>query len=114
MASRGLGRSAAARLAAAHAAAGLALGRDDPVAALAALGVADAELALCPDGFDAANVELLRGRALRLAGDLAGACTAALAAVALARELRPGERERLLVQGHRALCPSARTLAWSR
>jgi tetratricopeptide (TPR) repeat protein len=104
MASRGLGRSAAARLAAAHAAAGLALGRDDPVAALAALGVADAELALCPDGFDAANVELLRGRALRLAGDLAGACTAALAAVALARELRPGERERLLVQG---LCDAA-------
>ena len=74
------------------------------MAALAALGVADAELALCPDGFDAANVELLRGRALRLAGDLAGACTAALAAVALARELRPGERERLLVQG---LCDAA-------
>jgi tetratricopeptide (TPR) repeat protein len=104
MTSRGPGRPATARLAAAHAAAGLALRGGDPAAALAALGVADAELALCPDGFDAANVELLRGRALRLAGDLAGACAAALAAVALARGLGPGERERLLVQG---LCDAA-------
>jgi tetratricopeptide (TPR) repeat protein len=104
MTSRGPGRPAAAQLAAAHAAAGLALRGDDPAAALTALGVADAELALCPDGFDAANVELLRGRALRLAGDRDGACAAALAAVALARGLRPGERERLLVQG---LCDAA-------
>lgn len=41
------------RPAAAHAAAGLALEMGDPAAALAALGVAGAELALCPDGFDA-------------------------------------------------------------
>jgi tetratricopeptide (TPR) repeat protein len=98
------GRSAAARLAAAHAAAGLALRWNNPAAALAALGMADAALAVRSDSFDAANVELLHGRALRLAGDLAGACACAREAVALARGLRPGERERLLVQ---ALCDGA-------
>lgn len=104
MVSRRPGRSAAARLTAAHAAAGLAVERNDPAAALAALGVADAVLGVHLDSFDAANVELLRGRALRLAGDLDGACASALAAVALARELCPGERERSLVQ---ALCDAA-------
>jgi tetratricopeptide (TPR) repeat protein len=96
--------AAAGRLAAAYSAAVGALASSDPDAALAALVEADAALVECPDEFDRTNVELLRGRAYRLAGDLGAACRSAARAVELARRLPSGERERPLVQ---ALCDAA-------
>jgi tetratricopeptide (TPR) repeat protein len=86
------------RLATAFLAASAALIAGAPGSALARLRIVDAALAECWDGFDAASVELLRGRAYRLAGDLGVACQSAAMAVELARCLPAGERERPLVQ----------------
>jgi tetratricopeptide (TPR) repeat protein len=91
-------------LRAAYAAALCGLQAGDAAAALCELRAADAALAEYPDRIDATNVELLRGRAYRMAGDLGAACQSAARAADLARSLSSGERERPLVQ---ALCDNA-------